>query len=165
MAAPPLSPRPQLIGTAFDYLLRFHLRLLNSFSEERESWIAESAVRKLEGNFHDRGQDICAKARRRYELFLKGAPLNDDLLISALQLAQLDFIFRSGQLPPMGDFAVFEEDIADLRQLVEVCDWSQWRASHSCRLNPTFGIASTIVNGADADFQIDGTLYELKTVR
>ena len=34
-----------------------------------------------------------------------------------------------------------------------------------CRLNPTFGLASLLVGGADADFQINSSLYELKTVR
>lgn len=165
MVAPPISPRPQLIGTAFDYVLRFHLRQLNSLSEERDNWVAESAVSKLKGNLRKSGQDICETAHTRYQRFLDGEPLDDDLLSSALQLAQLDFIFRSGQLPPSGDFAIFQEDIADLRQLVKVCDWSQWRASQRCRLNPTFGTASTIVMGADADFHLDNTLYELKTVR
>lgn len=165
MIAPPISPRPQLIGTAFDYVMRFHLRRLNPSSEDRGSWVAESAVSKLEGSLRKSGQDICEMARARYQLFLDGASLHDDLLSSALQLSQLDFVFRSGQLPPSGGFAVFQEDIADLRQLIEVCDWSQWSGLQRCRLNPTFGTASSIVMGADADFHLDNTLYELKTVR
>jgi hypothetical protein len=165
MVAPPISPRPQLIGTAFDYVLRFHLRRLNPLAEERENWVAESAVANLKGNIRKSGQQICETAHTRYQHFLGGEPLHDDLLASALQLAQLDFVFRAAYLPPSGEFTVFAEDIADLRQLAEVCDWSQWRALERCHLNPTFGMASHLVGGADADFHLDNTLYELKTVK
>lgn len=165
MVAPPISPRPALIGTAFDYILRFHLRRFNSLAQERENWVAESALEKLEGNIREAGQNICETARRRYQRFLNGEPLHDELLASSAQLAQLDSVYRSRYMPSSGEFTVLQEDIADLRQLVEVCDWSQWCALERCRLNPTFGVASNLVRGADADFHLDKTLYELKTVQ
>jgi hypothetical protein len=36
-------------------------------------------------------------------------------------------------------------------------------AKRTCVLNPTFGAASALVGGADADIFIDGTLIDIKT--
>lgn len=170
MAAPPLSPRPQLIGTAFDYILRFHLRQMYP-SSEASDWVAETTAGSLKGRLRTEAHSICQEARQRERRFLDGAALDEELLVSALLLAQLDFISHSGQLsasgqlPTNGQFAVEPEDIVDLRRLANVCDWSQWSATQLCRLNPVFDLASFLVGGADADFQLDNTLYELKTVR
>ena len=164
MVAPPLSPRPQLIGTAFDYVLRFHLQRMH-LSAQNYGWVAETAVGQLPYHLRAEAQNICRDARACERRFLGGGALDDELLVSALLLAQLDFVFRSGQLPPNGEFVAEPEDVADLRQLTEVCDWSQWNQAQRCRLNPTFGTASGLVGGADADFHLDNTLYELKTVR
>ena len=46
LLAPPLSKRYSLVGTAFDYLLRFYLERLNANSTQRR-WIAEAGLAKL----------------------------------------------------------------------------------------------------------------------
>lgn len=46
LLAPPQSRRYGLIGTAFDYLLRFHIQRLNPKAVHR-LWIAEAAVSRL----------------------------------------------------------------------------------------------------------------------
>lgn len=164
--APPVSARPAIIGTAFDYVFRFYLRRLNSIAQEREHWIADNALARMRGSMREIGRSICDTAHIRHQDFLNGKPLDDDLLSSAILLAQLDGVFRSGgMLPSSGEFTVLPEDLTDLRQLVAACDWKQWRVLQFCQLNPTFGWASALVGGADADFHLDTTLYELKTVR
>lgn len=161
-----MSSRPSVIGTAFDYIFGFHLRCLNSMSDDCEPWVAEDALGRMKGSLREVGQQICATARERHQEFLDGRPVTDELLSSAVLLAQLDGVYRSGgMLPSSGEFSVSPEDLTDLRQLVACCDWTLWSASQGCRLNPTFGLASALVSGADADFQLDATLYELKTVR
>lgn len=47
MLAPPISRRPALVGTAFDYLLRF--RLQREFAGcTTQPWVAEGAVARVD---------------------------------------------------------------------------------------------------------------------
>lgn len=48
LLVPLLSNRSSMIGTAFDYLLRFHLQRLNPQSVERRPWIAEEPLKFYE---------------------------------------------------------------------------------------------------------------------
>jgi len=47
--APSVSIRPSHVGTAFDYLLRFHLRSHNSEIASGRKWVTESALKLLSG--------------------------------------------------------------------------------------------------------------------
>ncbi len=55
-------------------------------------------------------------------------------------------------------------DKDDLQQLVKLIPARDFKATDVCLLNPTFGEASRLVGGADADAVIDDTLIEIKTV-
>jgi hypothetical protein len=91
--------------------------------------------------------------------------LNEELLSSSVLLAQLDGVFRSGgMLPASGEFLVTPEDISDLRQLTQVCDWTQWRAAEKCLLNPVFERLRLLFWEQTPIFNWTA-LYELKTVR
>ena len=65
IVAPPLSNRYSLVGTAFDYLLRFYLQRLNPNTIEKENWVAETAVNRLAGysRLHRKGRKIIKKAK------------------------------------------------------------------------------------------------------
>ena len=165
MLAPPISSRSSVIGTAFDYVFRFHLRRLHP-ATQHENWIANGSLGYLESTLLDAAKEIIGTAFKRYKQFLSGGILSDELLQSAILLAQLDGVFRSGgMLPPSGEFIVLPDDIKDLRQLSAICSWQQWCNARKCELNPSFGNAIILVGGADGDFWIDETLYEIKTVR
>ncbi len=190
LLAPPRSKRYSLVGTAFDYLIRFHLkhkhpravecrwiaygalRFLGMESDEREfveidregrfdpaptEYVPKSGYKKV---FH-KAENILAEAQARYSHFLHSGQLNDALIKSSIQLAQLDLIFRSRYVDgTLG--RVYKEDIEDLKQLMAVMNLTLLEARRTCILNPGFG-ASGFVGGADADIVIDNALIEIKT--
>src|SRR3990170_8418214 len=111
--APPLSTRYSLVGTAFDYMLRFYLQRLNPSAISR-SWIAEYAIsHPLSSLLIDPvvdaksgkvisytptalttlAQSILAEAKAHVAQYLSMGNVNQELLRSALLLAQLDPVF------------------------------------------------------------------------
>ena len=179
MIAPPQTTNHPLVGTAFDYLLRFYVKRLNPKATDTK-WIAECVV---ERGFFDsdkrRGRKanaVVAEARERYTKYLRTGRVGDELLRSLMMLAQLDPLSR-GYVPEfrvnsdgaiVPDFSFTDPslaDIRDLRRLLSVVPPHLFRAKRVCLLNPTFGEASRLVGGADADLVIDGVLVDIKTTK
>jgi hypothetical protein len=181
--AEPRSARYTLVGTAFDYLLRFRVKLLNPAAIE-QTWIAERPL--LHGSslivknpIYDEVTDkveyehtplsrkvggIIEVARRQYRKYMESGIATDELLRSTLKLAQLDAIYRARFVDPdLGN--VYEEDIEDLKKLLFIADDKYFRATKVAVLNPTFGKASVMIGGADADLLIDDTLIEIKVTK
>jgi hypothetical protein len=170
-----------LIGTAFDYLFRFYLERLNP-KALRRPWIAEAGLAKLgkecqtitdtdtgETSFKDMnefkvGRAAFNRARAAHDRYVASGKITDSLLKGVIGLAQLDVVFRSGFVDENLGIAR-REDIRDLRNLISLVKPRQFRAKRQCNLNPTFGVASRLVGGADADVLIDGTLIEIKTIK
>jgi len=192
LLAPPLTKhytplKASQIGTAFDYLFRFYLKRLNPQAIERDQWIAEQVglwlpcVVMCEGGRLEivpeaigssqrecdwalQRERVIAEARKNCSLYVKTGTLSDRLLTSAIQLAKLDGIVKSGR-PDLIDLEdVDKDDKDDLQQLVKLIPARDFKATDVCLLNPTFGEASRLVRGADADVIIDDTLIEIKTV-
>jgi hypothetical protein len=164
LVAPPLSNRYGMVGTAFDYLLRFYLQRLNPNTVEKGHWVAETAVSLLSGNpiLHSKGQEAVSLARSRLTEFLINGQITDELIQSTLLLARLDPIFRAGVgYEDIG--IVYDDDVQDLRNLISVVRPTIFKSSEVCLINPTFGEASIMVGGADADLVIDDTLIDIKT--
>jgi hypothetical protein len=192
LLAPPLTKhytplKASQIGTAFDYLFRFYLKRLNPQAIERDRWTAEQVGFWFDGVVlhadsgrleivpelatSQRGREwalqrerIIAEARENYSLYVKRGTLSDRLLTSAIQLAKLDGIVRSGwpELPDLVDTDKADKD--DLQQLVELIPARDFKATDVCLLNPTVGEATRLVGGGDADVIIGDTLIEIKTV-
>jgi hypothetical protein len=112
-------------------------------------------------------QSIVEDAKLANEKFRNDRKVSSDLMRSALLLAQLDVFLRRHLLGD--DFGTIDDgDVEDLRALLRLArelPQSPFVASRVCLLNPTFGEASTLVRGADADLLIDDTLIELKTTK
>ena len=184
----PLTNHYSLVGTAFDYLLRFALQRLHPHAIAKE-WIAEAATAGLwEVVTDERGQTfgfdtlginriasrygeerawqakvIVEDAKQHHAHYLQSGILTEDLLRSILLLAQIDPIFRSRMLyEPFG--AVDHGDIEDLRQLFAIIPFEQFSSSSVCLLDPTFGVSS-LVGGADVDLVIDGAIIDIKTTK
>lgn len=171
MLAPPLSENYALVGTAFDYFLRFYIERLNKFTITRE-WVAEVAIQALESGLveHTSGKDyktarkIVSEANDLYEKYIKSGEITVNLLKSTLLLSQLDRIYRE-KIVPKNLGVVDEKDIWDLANLSSYLKPETFTAERHCFLNPTFGKGSRIVGGADSDLIIDGNLIEIKTTK
>ncbi|HDZ38919.1 MAG TPA: hypothetical protein ENH62_11635 [Marinobacter sp.] len=192
LLAPPLTKHYFLVGTAFDYLLRFYLKRLNPQAVETR-WVAENAVTvlfmykdgfaihgdtgeaevvaeptpdKADAAIFQKINAILSEAKKAYQLYLKTGEIIKPLLTSAMLLANLDIIYRTGRLKDYVELdTVSDEDIKDLTNLIQIVTPKLFKAKKVCVLNPTFGEASKLVGGADADLIIDDTLIDIKTTK
>ncbi len=163
MSAEPLTNNYMLVGTAFDYLFRFYLKRLNS-NALTDTWVAELALEQIYGRTYEKALAIVQKARRLYNDYLRNGEITKDIMESSLRLAQLDRVCREGRLG--ANFGIIDEqDIADLENLIRIVNPKDFIARKVCLLNPIFGKASELVEGADADLLIDNTLIDIKTTK
>ena len=163
--APPLTKNFGMIGTAFDYLLRFYLKYHNPEAKEK-TWIAEISCKLTEVNpsVHKKAVKNLKFAKDAYSEFLKNGVLNEDIIKGAILLAQLDPIYRAGYIDEnMG--IVDEDDIQDLRNLISLVNIKDFKVNSHCLLNPIFNEGSILVGGADADIVIDNQLIDIKTTK
>ena len=174
LLAPPIIPtHAALVGTAFDYLLRFTIEHLNpsKFTHTDPRWIAESALPIIldkEGatGAYKKAVGILDSAWKSYNLFIPTGKISASLLRDTLLLAQLDVFYRAGYERGITNFGVVEQgDIQDLQNLHALINPVLFKAKDVCLLNPTFGEASHLIGGADADLIIDTMLIDIKTVK
>ena len=184
IAAAPITRRYSLVGTAFDYLLRFHLKRLNPNAIERP-WVAEwsltsplspvlqdveidlvsqKVISYRKTSLTDKIEQILQNSRKHYECYISGANLSEELCAHVLMLVQIDLIVRARFIDPnLGN--VDPGDIRDLQQLLKLINSDTIKVDQICLLNPTFGNDSRMVKGADADLILDDTLVEIKTTK
>ena len=169
MQAPPLTSNYSLVGTAFDYLLRFMIERKNPHVISSR-WIAEKALISITNGSHEFSNEIkiisqnnLERAKRNHAKYLKNGILNNDLLKSCISLAHIDFFYRLGINYDMTQ--VYSGDMVDLRQLAEIVErnWNLFESNEMCYLNPDFGDWSEFVGGADADLIIGDTIIDIKT--
>lgn len=169
MQAPPNTENYAMIGTAFDYLLRFEVARLNSDktdNERRGGWVAETAAEQIsDPELQKEAQDMVEAARERRDEYISTGEVTDSLLRSVIHLARLDPIFRAGRGHDKIGSDIKSGDIEDLRQLLAVVPRDQFKAEKLCLLNPTFGMGSLLVGGADADLVIDDKIIDFKTTK
>lgn len=165
MLAIPLTKNYSPVGTAFDYLLRFYLEGTHSLAQAKY-WVANRALMELRGTrFYGLGEKIVDDAKHNHSLYLQDGQLTDELLRSCLLLAQLDPVFRRKGYIPIDLGKIDDLDIADLRNLIAIVTEQTFRPNQLCLLDPTFGMASALVGGADTDLVIDDTLIDIKTTK
>jgi len=161
-----------LVGTAFDYVLRFWLEQEFSQVESRQ-WVAEQGV-LLARTLHfdteaENGQDyadLLNDIKKKHREYIEGGEMTDDLLASTLDLARLDTIYRSQRNPNnIGDPK--QGNVRELRRLYEAIPKEEFRSKNLKRvlLNPAFGSKSHMVGGADCDLVLDELLIDIKTVK
>jgi len=154
LIAEPKTSNYGLVGTAFDYLLRFRIEQENKC--ESTPWIASM----LEHSPSE--EKIISEARLLFDLYLKTGKMDNALIESAIKLATIDNVIRSGQ--GSDQIGIVDPlDLVDLSNLYKLIDADKFKPKQSCYLNPTFGMASELVNGADADVIIDDALIDIKT--
>ena len=187
----PRSKRFMLVGTAFDYLLRFELerRAPHAISK---SWVAQHAPeiiwRKTESGFvgidlltdvaseHYMTPEEVAKraivvlenAKEAVAVYMKlKAPTtaqHAELAAHAIRLAKLDSVCRARQLEP-GFEEASPEDVHDLVDLLAIVPFKDLVHDKIMLLNPTFGQTSQLVGGADSDLIAADLLIDFKTTK
>ncbi|MCC5610573.1 hypothetical protein LC612_28440 [Nostoc sp. CHAB 5834] len=163
-----LEGHSRLIGTAADYCLRFYVKYINPHAQEDEGgWVAERAVKMLkrrgENSLYELGNAAVIEARENYQQFLRTGEFTDDLLRSALLLAKLDPLNRRSDYIVENLESIDNEDIADLRNLINIVEPNVFRTQGRVLLNPDLGPGSLLVKGADADLILDDLLIDVKT--
>ncbi|HEX9936092.1 MAG TPA: hypothetical protein VGB15_03190 [Longimicrobium sp.] len=190
----PRSGRVQLVGIAFDYLLRFELQQ-RSAKAWGPHWVADHAPEMLRrahrsevqlrvqnpeggppllspppGGFQKasrRAQKVLDAARDAVADYLIGGtptPNLSELAAHALRIARLDLIYRAGFVDPDFDRADLE-DIEDLLAMLAAVPFNELAINRRILLNPTFGSASLAVGGGDADLIIGDLLLDVKTTK
>jgi hypothetical protein len=153
------------VGTAFDYLFRFWLRHYIDQADTRR-WVAYDGLTttaQLHPEYVKEIEERIERAENLRDDFLDTGTFTRPLIEATLDLARIDTISRSGQEPT--DLGTYDDgDIIDCLKILEILDRQEsLRSANHVTLNPTFGIASRLVDGADADTIVDGTLIDVKT--
>jgi hypothetical protein len=135
LLAPPLTVNYRLIGTAFDYLMRFQLKARNPQAIE-QYWVAEDSVRLLKEKrlirLYEQAYLIITEARENYANFLKTRQITDELIKSALLLSKLDSFYRAGRIDE-NLLGLNEKDVEDLTNLLAIMDFlSSNRQKYCC---------------------------------
>ena len=165
LLAPPLTTHYTTVGTAFDYLLRFVIQRLNPLTLDKGYWVAEVAADALiEADLYIKARKIIVAAKKHLHAYLQGGLLSEDLIRSALLLATIDPIYRAG-VGHDNIGVIDERDMEDLQHLMAIVDENNFIARQLALINPTFGKASHLVGGADADLVIDDIIIDIKTVK
>ncbi|HEY1197820.1 MAG TPA: hypothetical protein VGG32_03735 [Thermoplasmata archaeon] len=172
----PRSDHYALVGTAFDYLLRWELERRNPSAVDRE-WVATTTVTRLlpllgpekidpfTKSLYVRVHDEAEAFHRRW-LELR-EPTPNDVIQAArivLCLAKIDPLYRAGVVLP--DVYVFDpRDVEDIETLYSIAPWEVLGGARgaSVLLNPDYGVWSRRLDGADADLVVGSTLVDLKT--
>jgi hypothetical protein len=178
LRVPPRTDHYGLVGTAFDYLLRFELQRRAPHAK-CEKWVAALAPGRLRSvnrgrpagetsGIAARLSAITHEAQQALSAYLKNsAPTQfqrEDLAAHAIRLSKLDVLSRVGKLHP--DFeAVDQADVQDLVALLDVARFDALIQGSVMRLNPTFGTSSVLVGGADCDLITGDCLVEIKTTK
>jgi len=186
--AAPLTNNWGIVGTAFDYLMRFYLQHHNKNTFiQRGTWIADHSYKTLTNQFSTSKQtevitgfhrdkifktkdllkiitDQYNQTKTNYSKFIANGQLTDDLIANTIYLAKLDAYFRAGIIDQNFDNHN-ADDIKDLRAIISLVDNKHFTAKEKCYFNPTFGEGSMLVGGADADLIIDNTLIDIKATK
>lgn len=168
-----------VVGTAFDYIARWIIASyveVNAY-EALENLIAEKGVlycRIIAKENNINVDDIYRKAIDKVKSFINGYTDKKKIIEIAIFFAKLEHIFRKGlglyNIDLNYLLSVEEEIIADLESLYDVFEQKFIHngivnKNSTVIYNPTFGGASVICGGADADIFIDGTLYDFKCTK
>ncbi|MCC3407490.1 MAG: hypothetical protein JGK17_18225 [Microcoleus sp. PH2017_10_PVI_O_A] len=188
LKAPPLTTNYAIVGTAFDYLLRFYLECHNKDTFiQKDFWVADGSFEKLclylnsttkqELSTGFRGDKVFKKqdfleiitnqykdTKINYNNYIENGAITDELICNTIFLAKLDGFYRAGLIDENFD-NYNHEDIKDLKSLISLVDNKNFQAKEKYYLNPTFGAGSSLVHGADADLIIDNTLIDIKVTK
>jgi hypothetical protein len=164
---PPRSDRHTIIGTAFDYLLRFELERRMPRAVRRP-WIAWKVVEKMPFDLGDQSRDLVQRAELACQQYrTRKNPTRQDLEALAdwaMRLARFDSILRALVFGDSPFAPVPQDDIEELVEMLQIAPYDQL-VSEPMILNPAFGESSEIVHGADTDLLTGDALIDVKVTK
>lgn len=176
LVAPPVTTNYPIVGTAFDYLLRFEIQRRMPHAEHRQ-WEANGAHMLIFGCAGLRGDPIALmdemeaalnKAKRDHKSYVRGqnpgAAQRSRIATHAIRLAQMDQVNRGLRLEPYLA-GVDQGDVRDLLNLLGVVPPALLAPAKRIILNPLFGASSALVGGADGDLVLDDALIDIKVTK
>ncbi|MBU1429112.1 hypothetical protein KKF91_01000 [Myxococcota bacterium] len=172
IAAFPLSRSPAMIGTAFDYALRFGLEARGWAAHDH--WIADSAIVRALTTPELQplvGLALMQQAEAKRLIEVAGEALTcGELSAGAARactlLAGVDILQRAPSYAGAALMRPLEDaDVLDLQALYRIVPWKRFQPTTVLHLNPTFREGSLAVGGADADLIVDDCLIEIKTTK
>lgn len=168
----------RLIGTAFDYLARFRIAQIISLEISFKELVAYNGLKKLQESTGDNSLEdkYYSTIQKDIDTFIKSEQsLNNEVCVTALKLANLERYSRGNILSGVSETDIFEvqrkdtltNELTGLMKLFEEKFISSGYVKTDSKVvfNPHFGIASLLVDGADADILIDDVLYDFKVVK
>jgi len=191
LLAEPKTKNYELVGIAFDYLIRYFTERINQNKTISSEWVAETAIGLINAKIINNDSDNIItginnikkytktelldfiqlnfiNAKINYNQYLKTGAISKQLIVSVLFLGKLE-IFRRNYNASWAFDGIFDnlnpDDIKDINSLFLLLKENDFTAKEKCILNPTFGIGSILVGGADADLIIDDTLIEIKVTK
>lgn len=176
LLVPPVGHKSySLVGTAFDYCLRFCVAAFNPGLVSDQVWIAEIALKAIEeeerwlppGLTFELAVNGVFRARQLYREFLASRIFTRRLARAALFLGAIDRAYRTGPRTVETRYlkGPLRAETDDILRLVRLLKPGWITARMRAALNPSFGEASRLVGGADADLAIDDMLVEIKTTK
>ena len=169
-----------VVGTAFDYLARWLIakHVPSNANESYGNLIAENYLymcqhvvdnKKMDVNM----QDTYDNAIETCKQFIQGQAEKSKIIEIAILFAKLEQLYRRQAREWDIDidylFQCESEIVSDLENLCGVFEdqfiHNLLKKHSTVVYNPTFGGASVICGGADADIYIDGTLYDFKCTK
>jgi len=136
--AVPLTRNYQTLGTAFDYALRILVSKLNPSLVNDFPLTAKSGIKG-----DKRRRQFIEDFEEKRKQFARGDISFSCLLADCIILAKLESVARTGNnFPNSQIFEVDERDVEDIQNLVELVNPNDFKANHTCVLNPVFGKSS-----------------------
>lgn len=174
--APPLTKKPGLIGTAFDYLVDIHVKYYNPEAvfdncmpektlSRMELLLKNNDKHKLGLTIQDYNQaksdfDFAVKS---FNKFLSNGKLDYHVLTASVYLAYLDNAFYKPIYYKDHRPSIENDDLKDFENMINATNFNLFKSSSHFLINANFNEANKIIAKAEADLVIDNKLVDLKT--
>lgn len=121
MIAPPVTNHYPLVGTAFDYAIRFELQRRYPYPYVcAKPWVSESAVNLINARLRRHVNKILGAAKADFQRYITcrtpDKTARRAMAAHAIRLAKIDAIYRAGFVDPTMDVA----DPGDVRDVLQL---------------------------------------------
>jgi hypothetical protein len=158
------SSDPARMGTAMDYAIRFYLAsayggihpgpLVAEYANDALGILSKEDIAVI-GLYIDTAKKFFSSAR----------VINVQYLEYCWALAGMDLVHRLGIRPVNLIDIPTSEEIDEMKRMMRGVIKFWPKPQEYCLLNPTFGEASYVTGGADADVVQDDTIIDIKTIK